>query len=126
MTYYCNISKESEDMFVVRFPDMPNVITYGKTKEHALQMAKEALEGVLETDVEHNLDIPDSVYRGGFPIEVDPRIAHDVESWRDEEENRRHYVEELRNEVNALKADIEEGRKSVFDNVDSMFAELEK
>lgn len=36
------------------------------------------------------------------------------------------YVEELQNEVNALKADIEEGRKTVFDNVDSMFAELEK
>lgn len=36
------------------------------------------------------------------------------------------YVEELQNEVNALKADIKEGRKPVFDNVDSMFAELEK
>ena len=36
------------------------------------------------------------------------------------------YVDELQNEVNALKADIEEGRKPVFDNVDSMFAELEK
>lgn len=36
------------------------------------------------------------------------------------------YVDELQNEVNALKADIKEGRNPVFDNVDSMFAELEK
>ena len=96
MTYYCNISKESEDMYVVRFPDMPNVITYGKTEEHALRMAKEALEGVLETSVEYNLEIPESVCREGYPVDVDSRIANAVESWRDEEEKRLRYIEDCR------------------------------
>ena len=35
------------------------------------------------------------------------------------------YVDELQNEVNAIKADIKEGRKPVFSNIDSMFAGLE-
>ena len=35
------------------------------------------------------------------------------------------YVDELQNEVNAIKADIKEGRKPVFSNIDSMFAALE-
>ncbi len=36
------------------------------------------------------------------------------------------YVDDLQNEVNAIKADIKEGRKPVFSNIDSMFAALEK
>ncbi len=35
------------------------------------------------------------------------------------------YVEDLQNEVNTIKADIKEGRKPVFNNIDSMFAALE-
>ena len=35
------------------------------------------------------------------------------------------YVDDLQNEVNAIKADIKEGRKPVFSNIDSMFAALE-
>lgn len=79
MTYYCDIKKESEDMYVVRFPDMPNVITYGKTKEHALQMAKEALEGTLEVDLDYTMDIPKPEYSKGYAVAVDPRIAFAVE-----------------------------------------------
>ena len=35
------------------------------------------------------------------------------------------YVDDLQNEVNAIKTDIKEGRKPVFSNIDSMFASLE-
>ena len=35
------------------------------------------------------------------------------------------YVDDLQNEVNAIKTDIKEGRKPVFSNIDSMFAALE-
>ena len=81
MTYYCNICKESEDMYVVRFPDMPNVITYGKTEEHALQMAKEAIEVVLELYVEEGYaDIPEPVYRGGHAVEIDPALSAALEA----------------------------------------------
>ena len=56
MTYNCTIEQQSENMFIVHFPDMQNVTTYGKTPEDAKNMAKEALEAVLETDIEENLD----------------------------------------------------------------------
>lgn len=82
MTYYCSISKECKDMFVVRFPDMPNVITYGTTEEHALRMAKEALEAVLETAVEYNMEIPGPECREGYPVAVDSEIAIAIESRR--------------------------------------------
>ena len=35
MTYNCNIEKQDENMFIVHFPDMQNVTTYGKTPEDA-------------------------------------------------------------------------------------------
>ena len=38
MTYNCDITKQ-EDKFVVRFPDVPNAITFGKSEEDALYMA---------------------------------------------------------------------------------------
>ena len=37
----------------------------------------------------------------------------------------KYYVDELQNEVNAIKADIKKGKKPVFSNIDSMFAALE-
>lgn len=79
MTYYCDIQKEEDDMFVVSFPDMPNVITYGNSKEHALQMAKEALEGALEVEIDYFMGIPKPEYKKGYPVTVDPRIAFAVE-----------------------------------------------
>ena len=49
MTYNCNIERDG-DMFLVDFPDLPNVLTFGNTHEHALEMAKEALDAVLEVE----------------------------------------------------------------------------
>lgn len=36
------------------------------------------------------------------------------------------YVDDLLNEVNSIKADISQGKKPVFDNIDSLFEELNK
>ena len=79
MTYNCDIIKESETMYTVRFPDMPNVMTFCFSRSHALEMAKEALEGVLEVDLDHALEIPESNYKGGEPVEVSPKIAFAIE-----------------------------------------------
>ena len=79
MTYNCDITKEGETMYAVRFPDMPNVMTFGFSRSHALDMAKEALEGVLEVDLDHALEIPESKYKGGELVEVSPKIAFAIE-----------------------------------------------
>ena len=39
MVYNCTIEKKG-NMFIVQFPDMPNIQTFGYTKEEALAMAK--------------------------------------------------------------------------------------
>lgn len=74
MVYYCNIEK-NDDKYVVEFPDLPNVKTFGFSLEDAKRMAKEALEGTLEVDLDFMLGIPEPKYTDGYPIEINPRIA---------------------------------------------------
>ena len=77
MTYYCKLIREN-DGFLVHFPDLPNVNTWGESKDHALRMAQEALNAVLETELD--LELPSrqaNRYSGVdyYPVEVEPRIA---------------------------------------------------
>jgi len=46
MHYNAKITK-SEGVYQVFFPDLPNVITFGETKDEALRNAADALNGVL-------------------------------------------------------------------------------
>ena len=77
MTYNCNIEKQ-DDLFIVHFPDMSNVLTYGESEKEALSMAKEALNGVLASHIDNGYPIPEPKYKGGFEIEVEPRIAFSI------------------------------------------------
>lgn len=40
---------QPEGGYVVSVPDLPDVVTEGETREEALAMAKDAIEGYLET-----------------------------------------------------------------------------
>ena len=75
MQYYCKLQKV-KGMILVSFPDLPNVQTYGDTKEEALMNAAEALNGCLASDVARGLLPPDTTYKAktAYPIEVDPHI----------------------------------------------------
>ena len=74
MVYNCTIVKK-ENEYIAQFPDMPNVVTCGFTHEEALAMAKEALEGCLESDISHGNEIPPPVYAEGYPVAVASHIA---------------------------------------------------
>ena len=74
MVYYCKIEKDG-DKFLVDFPDMPNVLTFGFSHEHALEMAKEALEACLEVEISKGLEIRPPSFARGFPITVSSHIA---------------------------------------------------
>lgn len=50
---------KDNDAYLVSFPDLENVITYGASIEEALANAEEALNGCLESDFERNFAIPD-------------------------------------------------------------------
>ena len=74
MVYNCTIEQDG-DMLIVQFPDMPNIQTFGTTHEEALAMAKEALEGCLESDISRSIPIPPPVYAGGYPVTVSSHIV---------------------------------------------------
>lgn len=76
MVYYCRLSAQ-EGEFVVEFPDVPNAITFGKSVDNALAMARDALNGVLECDIAQGWPLPDPCTGPGeglYPVEVEPHI----------------------------------------------------
>ena len=75
---YTAIIKKSNRLYLVTFPDILNINTYGKTIEDALKNAKEALNGCLESDFERGFKPPKQShkeYKNGYAIEVQPHIA---------------------------------------------------
>jgi antitoxin HicB len=74
MVYHCTIEKEGNE-FIAQFPDMTNIVTCGFSHDEALAMAKDALDGILETDVSQGRDIPPPKFANGYPVTVSPHIA---------------------------------------------------
>ena len=79
MTYNCTIEKNCDGLYVVQFPDMKNIMTCGDSHEEALKMAEEALSGVLIVDLETGRPIAEPSFKGGYPIEVSPKVAFAIE-----------------------------------------------
>jgi antitoxin HicB len=50
---------ESEGGFSVLVPELPSVATQGETREEAVAMAREAIEGYLEVMNEDGLSVPE-------------------------------------------------------------------
>jgi len=57
-SYEVVLQPEAEGGFSVSVPDLPGCHTQGETREEALAMAKEAIEGYLETLREENMPVP--------------------------------------------------------------------
>ena len=74
MIYYCTIEKEGNE-YIAQFPDMTNIVTCGFSKDEALAMAKEALDGCLEADISQGNKIPKPSFRKGYPITVANHIT---------------------------------------------------
>ena len=76
MEYSAKLTKE-DGVYLVSFPDCPNINTYGETLKAALASASEALNACLESDFERGFALPQpSVHRGkGYhAIQVQPHI----------------------------------------------------
>jgi antitoxin HicB len=77
LSYPAHIVKE-DDAFLVTFPDLENVATFGSTIEEALQNAEDALNGCLASDFERNFSIPEPSNISGeciHTITVAPHVA---------------------------------------------------
>ena len=57
--YRIHLEPESEDGgYTVTVPALPGCVTWGRDVEHALAMAREAIEGHLEVLAKHGRPIP--------------------------------------------------------------------
>lgn len=59
LTYKILLHKEPEGSYTVLVPALPGCITFGETVEHAIEMAKEAIELYIEELQERGEEIPD-------------------------------------------------------------------
>ena len=76
MHYYAMITR-GDGSYVVSFPDLPNVNTYGSTLPETLAYAADALNACLEMDFERGFSLPRvTVFKGRryHPILVQPHI----------------------------------------------------
>jgi antitoxin HicB len=58
LTYPVKLKKDANGMVLVRFPDVPEAITYGENKVEALRHAVDALESALSMYVDDHDPIP--------------------------------------------------------------------
>jgi predicted RNase H-like HicB family nuclease len=59
-TYTFVFSPEPEGGYTVTCPALPGLVTYGETLEQARQMARDAMEGLIEVMIEKGEPIPES------------------------------------------------------------------
>ena len=58
ISYRILLKKEPEGGYTVTVPSLPGCVTYGKSIEEAIEMAKEAIELYLESLKSHHEEIP--------------------------------------------------------------------
>jgi len=59
LTYRILMTREPEGGFTVNVPALPGCITFGESIEHAMEMAKEAIELYVETLQADGEPVPD-------------------------------------------------------------------
>ena len=59
LTYKLLLHKEPEGQYTVVVPSLPGCVTFGDNVEHAIAMAKEAIELYIEELQSRGEDIPD-------------------------------------------------------------------
>ncbi|MBI5404484.1 MAG: type II toxin-antitoxin system HicB family antitoxin [Ignavibacteriae bacterium] len=61
MKYRIFIEQDEDKMFVTEVPSLPGCISQGKTRNEAIENAKDAIKGYLESLKKHNEPIPPSI-----------------------------------------------------------------
>jgi antitoxin HicB len=77
--YPVNLSKDGR-FLLVTFPDIPEAITQGNNRAHALKMAAEALESAMDFYFEDRraIPLPSRPKRGQAVVELPPSVAAKV------------------------------------------------
>ena len=75
MHYFAKISKE-DGCYLVSFPELPNINTYGDSLAEAIHNAEEALNGSLESDFERGFSLPAPKEHKGSGFHKIPVLPH--------------------------------------------------
>jgi antitoxin HicB len=75
LAYPVELTPDDNDTFLVTFPDIPEVITYGETESEALAWALDALETVLESFIDDKKQIPYPSVAAGGPVVILPVVV---------------------------------------------------
>jgi antitoxin HicB len=73
-TYRLHLEPEPEGGFTVTVPALPGCVTWGRDYPHALEMAKEAIEGHLEALTRHGQAIPKDVPYQALDVLLDVAV----------------------------------------------------
>ncbi len=71
LTYKILLTKEPEGTYTANVPALPGCVTYGDNIEHAIQMAREAIELYIEHLKEKSLEIPDDSNTIEISVNID-------------------------------------------------------
>ena len=82
MRYPVTLTRDDNDTFLVRFPDVPEAITYGETRSEALARAADALLTIFDALMKDRRDVPEPSRATGPSIEVPAREAAKIELYR--------------------------------------------
>ena len=82
MRYPVTLTKDDNDTYLVTFPDVPEAVTYGETKEEAVAHAPDALLTVFDALMRDKREIPAPSAKGQVFVEVPALETTKVELYR--------------------------------------------
>jgi len=68
--YRILLRREPEGGYTVIVPSLPGCVTYGETVEEAIEMAREAIDGYLESLMAHGEEIPTEEHTFEYTLTV--------------------------------------------------------
>lgn len=74
LNYRILLRKEPEGGYTVIVPSLPGCVTYGDTIEHAITMAKEAIELYIESLEERGEEIPSEEGTLEYTISIEAHV----------------------------------------------------
>jgi antitoxin HicB len=82
MRYPVTLTRDDNGTFLVTFPDVPEAITYGETRDEALARAPDAFATAVEALMKDRRDIPPPSRSTGRTVELPTLMAAKLELYR--------------------------------------------
>src|ERR1051325_10438713 len=82
MRYPVSLTRDDNKTFLVQFPDVPEAVTFGDTRDEALSRAVDALLTVFDAYMKDRRDIPEPSLAKGLAVEVPALETAKIELYR--------------------------------------------